>query len=87
MNESDERKVKRIINDSLNIAEKHWLSGGYQLMFEGAEDRSGEVIKSDAQDEAISRIPGHKIVSAHETVVDEFIAMVVDMRGSTVVVN
>ncbi|MCZ4061101.1 hypothetical protein O3W44_21405 [Pantoea sp. LMR881] len=79
---SDEiKKISLLINGSLDKAEYHWQNGGYQLMLESSESR--DLIKANAQDEAISRIPGHNIVRSNETIIDEFVAMVVDMRDST----
>jgi len=79
---SDEiKKISTLINISLDKAEYHWQNGGYQLMLESSESR--DLIKANAQDEAISRIPGHNIVRSNETIIDEFVAMVVDMRDST----
>jgi class 3 adenylate cyclase len=85
MTDGNQNKISLLISRSLDLAERHWENGGYKLMLEGLksnEERS-DVIKSYAQDEAISKIPGYEIVKANETVVDDFIAIVVDMRNST----
>ncbi|MBI6550759.1 adenylate/guanylate cyclase [Xenorhabdus lircayensis] len=73
--------LRKIINDSLNKAEKHWRDGGYLL----ALNRVGfESVNASAMDSAEpSKIPGHTIVQDGETVIDTFIAFVADMRDSS----
>lgn len=72
-------KITELVNSSLDRAEKHWRDGGHKLV--------GEAYAMDSLDESIaynqSYIPGHPMVSDSETVIDEFIAYVADMRGST----
>lgn len=74
--------LRNIINVSLDKAEKDWENGGSQLLESlkiGAE--SFDSIVEDSYEP--SKIPGHERVSNHETVIDEFIAFVADMRDST----
>lgn len=81
MNDNDIALIKKLVKDSLDQAEKHWRDGGYQLIAESS--LSVESASLNAMDSAPSRIPGYEIVKDGETIVDEFIAIVIDMRGST----
>ncbi|EOV1644076.1 hypothetical protein [Yersinia enterocolitica] len=81
MNNKDITAIKELVDRSLDQAEKHWRKGGYQLI---AKSSVGMDSFSDsAMDAAPSRIPGYEIVEDGDTIVDEFIAIVADMRGST----
>lgn len=81
MKDNDINSIKDLINRSLDKAERHWRKGGYKLV---AESRHGmESFSKNAMDSAPSRIPGYELIMDGETIVDEFIAIVVDMRGST----
>ncbi|MBD1578013.1 adenylate/guanylate cyclase [Vibrio sp. S11_S32] len=74
MLENEKNELQAIINASLNEAEKHWQRGGFIL----------EALNRKMEDSVQpSNIPGHKIVRDDETVIDEFIAFVADMRNST----
>jgi len=72
-------EVISAITEELNRAEKNWNEVGVQL------------IKSDSAMDTImalesltpSNIPGHPFVSDGKPKIDEFIALVVDMRNST----
>lgn len=73
--------VKVTVNDALDKAEYHWQNGGHKL----AENRAiveGSLSKSFEEHEP-SKIPGHELVQDSETVIDEFIAFVADMRQSS----
>jgi len=73
--------LRETINDSLNSAEKHWLNGGHML----TENRlvAVESLSKSVMDAEPSKIPGHELVQDGETVIDEFIAFVADMRDSS----
>jgi class 3 adenylate cyclase len=74
-----EALVVACINSALDKAEEHWRNGGQQLI-----RKSFVVNDSRARAEsAPSSIPGHKVVQDEETVIDEFIALVADMRDSS----
>lgn len=75
----DKDKLSAIVNEALDVAEKHWGKANGRLILESAEME----INKRAYDELPSRIPGHALVSNQDTVIDEFIAVVVDMRDST----
>lgn len=78
----DERRLVEIINESLDNAELHWRNGGYKLALEECNIRKSN--REDmAYDSVDSNIPGHENVSDFETIIDDFIAIVVDMRGSS----
>lgn len=80
LTEEQEKKIRIIIHESLDKAEKHWNNGGYQL----AENRQiGMESINKSMDSEPSKIPGHSIVQDEETVIDQFIAFVADMRDST----
>jgi len=72
-------EIRKIINDSLDNAEKHWTNGGDLLKESSIEDSIGRV----GMDSEASRIPGHTKVQDEKTVIDEFIALVMDMRDSS----
>ncbi|HGM9887118.1 TPA: adenylate/guanylate cyclase [Proteus mirabilis] len=79
---SEKDDLRRIINSSLDKVEKQWTEGGYLLKeSHGAGMESFQVNAMDSAEP--SKIPGHKIVRDNETVIDEFIAFVADMRGSS----
>ena len=77
MTKGDEDRMIAAISSGLDRAERNW------------DQVSSEMVKKSmmieiAQDSAVmpSQIPGHSLVSEHPTI-DEFIAMVVDMRKSS----
>jgi len=75
----EKEQIIEIINSSLDKAEEHWEKGGYLL-----EERTKIAMESIQNAESeLSKIPGHPIVQDGETVIDEFIALVMDMRGSS----
>ena len=79
MKEKEKRDIEKVINESLDNAEKHWENGGYLLKDSVAlEDMDLERYESEP-----SKIPGHTEVQDKETIIDEFIALVVDMRDSS----
>ncbi|EPM8848962.1 adenylate/guanylate cyclase [Klebsiella michiganensis] len=81
MNSEQVSIISNLVESALNQAEYHWRNGGYKLI---AESRSGtEALNKSAMDSAVSQIPGHEIVKEGETIVDDFIAIVADMRNST----
>ncbi|MGK3224647.1 adenylate/guanylate cyclase [Enterobacter soli] len=81
MNSEQSSIISNLVDRSLNQAEYHWRNGGYKLI---AESRvSTEALNKSAMDSAASQIPGHEIVKEGETIVDDFIAIVADMRNST----
>lgn len=67
------------IDSSLDQAEKHWANGGYALVKNVAAMDSARILNESAP----SHIPGHIKVQDEETVIDEFIALVADMRDSS----
>lgn len=69
--------VKKAISEGLDRAEKNWRKVGHLLKSESME-RSDYVM-----DSVPSSIPGHPFVSTDDPKVDEFVALVVDMRDST----
>lgn len=79
ISEGKRKEIVALVNSSLDMAEKHWRDGGHKLSrMSYAMDSMSESV-----DYSPSYIPGHPIVSDGETVIDEFIAYVADMRKST----
>ncbi|MBP0639871.1 hypothetical protein [Cupriavidus sp. AcVe19-6a] len=78
MNSNERTKVSAAIEEGLDRAEANWGEVGHLL-----EARYQVSTEKYAMDSADSNIPGYPIVSADRPQVDEFIALVVDMRGST----
>ncbi len=72
-------KIKKIINDSLDKAEEHWENGGYLLK----EGTTFDNMNRERYESEPSKIPGHAVVQDGETKIDEFIALVMDMRDSS----
>lgn len=81
LNTEQKNIITLLINESLNKAEKHWEGGGHMLASLGFE-RFNEAMNIKAESEP-SKIPGHSIVQEDETVIDEFIAFVADIRNSS----
>jgi len=73
----EKNQLKGIISDSLDKAEEHWKNGG-SLLEESItrEDSASFKVQS-------SNIPGHPMVQEDKTIIDEFIALVMDMRDSS----
>lgn len=81
LTEIQRQKIIGIVNYSLDVAEEHWNNGGPQLI-----TKSSILLDhaSDARFEVEpSKIPGHALVQEDKTIIDEFIAFVADMRGSS----
>lgn len=72
--------VTATVNSALDSAEIHWEQGGHKLV---ARKDFAEAVSSVTVDHEPSRIPGHELVQDRETVIDEFIAFVADMRESS----
>jgi class 3 adenylate cyclase len=80
MNSEEMGRVRQAIEDGLDRAERNWDEVGGHLV-EGMLKKAME--GQDVFDGVDSNIPGHPSVSAGQPKVDEFLALVVDMRGST----
>ena len=79
LTKEEKKLIEDVIKESLNLAEKHWKNGGYLLKESATFDNIGlERYESEP-----SKIPGHSEVQDRETIIDEFIALVMDMRGSS----
>lgn len=76
MNARELESVRVAIEQGLDRAESNWGKVGHLLKAE-------MVVEAHAMDRTDSNIPGYPVVSADRPQVDEFIALVVDMRGST----
>ena len=80
LNEKEKELIKQIINESLKNAEKHWKEGGFIL---NEETIRMDNISLETHKSELSNIPNHPIVHDTETIIDEFIALVVDIRDSS----
>lgn len=80
MDDKQKDEVTALVRRSLDTAETHWKRGGHKLVTE-AQKRAFEDAKSFSDVE--TQIPNHPIVSPDETIIDDFIALVADLRGST----
>ncbi len=69
--------IRKVIDESLDKAEEHWRKGGHLLT-----ESEVRITIAKAESEA-SKIPGHPIVKDGETIISEFIALVMDMRDSS----
>jgi len=78
MNNNERTKVCAAIDQGLDRAESNWGEVGHLL-----EARLQKSTEKYAMDSSDSNIPGYPVVSTDRPQVDEFIALVVDMRGST----
>lgn len=80
--DAQREKIIALVNSSLDRAEKHWRDGGHKLVAKALiMDSLSESMESFEYGQSF--IPGHHIVLDGETIIDEFIAYVADMRGST----
>lgn len=78
MTESEEQEVCNAAEDGLNRAVNNWTKVGH-LMRKAAM----ESINASVFDSAESLIPGHPLIIDGRPKVDEFLALVVDMRNSS----
>lgn len=81
LNEYQELEIRDVVNNSLDKAEKHWEKGGHELVEKSKLAKAHSLVI--LEDQEPSKIPGHDIVQDDETVIDEFIAFVADMRDSS----
>lgn len=80
MNQSDIQRLRDAIDLALDKAERKWADGGYSLEKAAIEER----FSIYANDEKPSNIPGHPYVRDDgQVIVEEFIALVADMRDSS----
>lgn len=79
MTNTEKEEIKKIINNSLDKAEQHWKNGEYLLK----ESTTLDSVDSERYESEPSNIPGHAEVQDEKTVIDEFIALVMDMRDSS----
>lgn len=79
---SEKDELRKIVSSSLDKAEKQWREGGHLLKANRkfAMESMHESVMDSAEP---SKIPGHEIVRDDETVIDEFVAFVADMRDSS----
>jgi hypothetical protein len=77
MNDSQIKAIKQAAVDGLNKAVKNWKKVGHEFraMMDSVSNESFQVNASN--------IPGHPFVNENEPKVDDFVALVVDMRKSS----
>ncbi|PML45822.1 hypothetical protein BCT76_16325 [Vibrio tasmaniensis] len=89
LSSTDKSLLSEIISKSLDRAEAIWNTEGADLIFESvsledSSQRGMDSIDLIKKSELVpSRIPGTPVVSSDENKVEEFIALVADMRDST----
>lgn len=81
LNSSQRSSLEAIVSVSLDKAELHWKNGGHLLVAKAAFDSA--TIFNESMEAQRSDIPGHSVVREDETIIDDFVAFVADMRGST----
>ncbi|MEI8209557.1 MAG: hypothetical protein WCG16_10160 [Methylococcales bacterium] len=77
LTEEQKKEVKKAISNELKRADNDWAKVGKHF------SKSFSLEESYTLDSAPSNIPMHPLVSINEPIVDEFIALVVDMRNSS----
>ena len=82
MESSQKDEIRDVVNEALDTAERHWTGGGYKLKRAAMDHIATSSVENLFEDEA-SNIPGHPTVQEERTVIDDFIALVVDIRGSS----
>jgi class 3 adenylate cyclase len=78
LNKSQARRVHALVSDCLDKAEARWDRKGSDLALEEAVAKSVEVF-----DSMPSLIPGHPLVTSETEEVEDFVAVVIDLRGSS----
>jgi len=79
MTEEKQRVITDLVNDSLDKAEAVWEEVGTELLRNKAAQFSNESIQASMP----TLIPGHEFIEEGKPLVDEFIALVLDMRDSS----
>lgn len=82
MNDEQKIEVTKLVNDSLDDAEGVWKEVGDVVMAKAAmlENRS---IQMSGSEPVPTNLPGHEFIEGGKPLVDEFIALVLDMRESS----
>jgi len=75
-----EQELKILVNNSLDEAEHIWGRVGHELIESFSAKASNREVRAS---ELPSHIPGHPIVNTDIPVVDDFIALVLDIRDSS----
>ena len=75
-----EREIKQLVNDSLDEAESIWKRVGHEIIEAKQAQFSNREVRAE---EMPSKIPGHTTVDSTLPKVDDFIALVLDMRDSS----
>src|SRR5580704_2483929 len=77
---TEQQTIQAMVNDSLDQAECVWNQVKQEVCEAQAKN---SVLMANSARAIHSLIPGHKFIEDGKPLVDEFIAMVMDMRGST----
>jgi len=75
-----EQELKNLVNTSLDEAERIWNRVGHEIVEAKAAQFSNREVRAS---EVPSHIPGHATVDSDQPIVDDFIALVLDMRDSS----
>jgi class 3 adenylate cyclase len=74
------REIAALIENRLNEAEEIWNQVGDKMLKKAMVMDEGLKARADSEP---SRIPGHRVVTDRQPKVDQFIALVADMRDSS----
>jgi class 3 adenylate cyclase len=83
MTEEQTKEITDMVNDSLDQAEEIWGQVGHEVTAKAALAEADESILNRARKTIPSQLPGHEFIEDGRPLVDEFIAMVLDMRESS----
>ena len=83
MNQSQKDKLRELINQNLDRAEKIWVEEGDKLVVMDESVGAEAAMLLEKAESAPSYIPGYPIVNSDHNEVATFIALVADMRDSS----
>lgn len=83
MTEKQNEEITDLVNDSLDRAEEIWGQVGDKVTAKAALLEADATLLNRAQKTVPSRLPGHEFIEEGKPLVDEFVAMVLDMRESS----
>ncbi|EOV1983747.1 TPA: hypothetical protein ACMDQL_003217 [Vibrio parahaemolyticus] len=84
MNNDQKKELEILINNSLDKAEMHWKGAEEEMLLASCESLDfGDVIYKNEAEIQPSQLPNNPYVDESVTKVDDFIALVADMRNST----
>jgi class 3 adenylate cyclase len=82
MTETQKKEIANLVNDSLDQAEEVWGEVGPKLL-NRAMAKAAQFANEAVEASVPTTIPGHEFLEDGKPIVDEFIALVLDMRDSS----